>query len=213
MSPEHWDDLGYADGKACDVYYPDAANARKRLKLKAKIPTYDSLSAASKRLFKLRASKLLVHEILHLYGVDHCVYYDCEDAASRSTRSASLRPARVSADPGSAGLMRGTGHLREDFSAPLHLCPVDLRKIAWRNLIDVRERYRALAGVLSSWGCASDAAFAAARAAELGPEDSRSDVIDVTGDGPDDAGSDDEIIDLTSPSPQKKRRRSSGGGA
>ena len=175
MSPEHWDDYGYAAKAASDVYYPDSKAARRRLALGDDVPSYDSLSGASKRLFKLRAAKLLTHEILHLYGVDHCVNYRC--------------------------LMQGTGHLREDFAAPVHLCPVDLRKLAWRNQFDVQRRHVALAAVLGSWGCAGDRDFYLARARALDA------AIDLTAD----ARSDDDVIDLTSPSPpaaRRKRRRS-----
>jgi predicted Zn-dependent protease len=50
-----------------------------------------------------RACKTASHEILHLFGIGHCVHRRC--------------------------LMSGTGHLREDFAAPLELCPVDLAKL------------------------------------------------------------------------------------
>jgi len=49
-----------------------------------------------------RSCRVCVHEIGHMFGVKHCVYYDC--------------------------LMSGSNHLDESESKPLHLCPVDLRK-------------------------------------------------------------------------------------
>lgn len=66
-----------------------------------------------------RSCKLLVHEISHLLGLDHCIYYDC--------------------------CMNGSGHLQEDFRQPIHLCPVDLRKLHALIGFDVIERYRKLA--------------------------------------------------------------------
>lgn len=51
----------------------------------------------------LRSCRVLAHEIGHLAGMEHCSYYDC--------------------------MMNGSGHLEEDFSQSMHLCPVDLRKI------------------------------------------------------------------------------------
>ena len=41
-----------------------------------------------------RATKLLVHELAHVYGVDHCIYYAC--------------------------VMNGTGHLVEDFQVYIY---------------------------------------------------------------------------------------------
>lgn len=63
----------------------------------------------------LRSCRLLTHEIGHLLGIDHCIYYNC--------------------------LMNGSGHLKEDFSQPLFLCPIDLRKLSELAKFDVIERY------------------------------------------------------------------------
>jgi hypothetical protein len=83
-------------------------------------------SAASKRELLRRASKLRVHEILHVYQVDHCIYYKC--------------------------LMNGTGHLVEEFASPAHLCGIDLRKMQYRCGFDVATSwYRELAKVYESW--------------------------------------------------------------
>jgi len=65
-----------------------------------------------------RACRLLVHELGHLYGVGHCTFFSC--------------------------LMNGSGHLSEDFSQPLHLCPVDLKKIMFRLKMDPIRHYRSL---------------------------------------------------------------------
>jgi len=54
---------------------------------------------AQKKLALLeRCCKVLAHEILHLFSIDHCSYYEC--------------------------LMNGSGRLSEDFAQPIHLCPV-----------------------------------------------------------------------------------------
>jgi len=74
--------------------------------------------------------KLLVHELMHLYGIDHCVFREC--------------------------IMRGTGHLVEDFAAPFELCPVDLRKMQWRLSFDVIGRYRGLRDFFAAHGLAEE---------------------------------------------------------
>ena len=67
-----------------------------------------------------RACKTAAHEILHMYGLGHCVYRAC--------------------------LMNGTGHLKEDFAAPPYLCPVDLAKLqaALGAQCSLVPRYKAL---------------------------------------------------------------------
>lgn len=65
-----------------------------------------------------RGCKLLVHEICHLLGIDHCIFYDC--------------------------CMNGSGHLQEDFRQPMHLCPVDLHKLSTLVGFRVIDRYKTL---------------------------------------------------------------------
>ena len=85
---------------------------------------------AASELLLARSCKLLVHEICHIYGIDHCKFYDC--------------------------VMNGSGHLAEDFRQPFHLCPVDLRKLAFRLGLGVQDRYRRLHTF-----CQKNAGFAA----------------------------------------------------
>lgn len=70
------------------------------------------------RVMLQRSCKLLVHEIAHLLGVDHCIWYSC--------------------------CMNGSGHLEEDFQQSMHLCPVDLRKLQTLCGFNIVERYRKL---------------------------------------------------------------------
>jgi len=72
-----------------------------------------------KKEIQARSSKILVHEICHLLGLDHCIYFAC--------------------------VMNGSGHLAEDYSQPHHLCPVCLRKLALLTGLDEIARYRDLA--------------------------------------------------------------------
>ena len=55
--------------------------------------------------------------------------------------------------------MKGTGHLVEDFSAPIHLCPVDLRKMQWRLGFSIPGRYRALSAFYKEQGWRSEKAW------------------------------------------------------
>lgn len=70
------------------------------------------------RVFLERSCKVLAHEIGHMFGIAHCTYYEC--------------------------LMNGSGHLEEDFRQPLHLCPVDLRKLLVALGANALERYKEL---------------------------------------------------------------------
>lgn len=73
-----------------------------------------------------RSCKLLVHEVAHLLGVDHCIWYSC--------------------------CMNGSGHLAEDFNQSMHLCPVDLRKLQHLCGFDVVRRYQRLAEFFRTHG-------------------------------------------------------------
>ena len=73
-----------------------------------------------------RGCKLLVHEICHLLGIDHCIFYEC--------------------------CMNGSGHLTEDFRQPMHLCPVDLHKLKHLVGFDILDRYRALGSFYHAHG-------------------------------------------------------------
>jgi len=75
-------------------------------------------SIDSRQLMLRRSCKVLAHEIGHMFGINHCVWYRC--------------------------LMNGSNHLAEADTRPLHLCPVDLRKLHWSIGFDVVERYRCL---------------------------------------------------------------------
>ncbi|CAC5404935.1 amzA [Mytilus coruscus] len=65
-----------------------------------------------------RSCKLLVHEIGHLLGIGHCIFFEC--------------------------CMNGSGHLAEDFRQPMHLCPVDLHKLQTLVGFNVLTRYENL---------------------------------------------------------------------
>jgi archaemetzincin len=76
------------------------------------------LTPDSQKLMLRRSCKVLAHETAHMFGVQHCIYFHC--------------------------LMNGSNHLAESDARPLHLCPVDLRKLHHSIGFDVIARYRRL---------------------------------------------------------------------
>ncbi len=70
------------------------------------------------RLTLERSCKVLAHETAHMFGIQHCVFFQC--------------------------LMNGSNHLAESDSRPLHLCPVDLRKLHESVQFDNLDRYHRL---------------------------------------------------------------------
>jgi len=78
----------------------------------------EALSADARRLILRRSCKVLAHEASHLFGIEHCIWYRC--------------------------LMNGSNHLAEADARPLHLCPVDLRKLQWSIGFQVTDHYTRL---------------------------------------------------------------------
>lgn len=70
------------------------------------------------RLVLRRACKVLTHEMGHMFGIKHCIYYECN--------------------------MSGANSLREADSTPMHLCPVCLRKLQHAVGFDPLSRYQSL---------------------------------------------------------------------
>jgi archaemetzincin len=65
-----------------------------------------------------RSLKVMAHEIGHMFGMEHCTYYEC--------------------------VMNGSNHLEETDRRPPHLCPVCLRKLHYAIGFDPDKRYRDL---------------------------------------------------------------------
>ena len=65
-----------------------------------------------------RSCKVLVHETAHMFGLTHCVFFNC--------------------------VVNGSNHLAESDRRPLHVCPVCLRKLHHSTGFDVTTRYRGL---------------------------------------------------------------------
>lgn len=73
----------------------------------------------TEKLVLRRAAKVLTHEMGHMFGIRHCIFYECN--------------------------MNGANHLQEADSTPMHLCPVCLRKLQRATSCDPVSRYGKLA--------------------------------------------------------------------
>jgi archaemetzincin len=65
-----------------------------------------------------RSCRVLVHEMAHMFSLEHCTYFRC--------------------------VLNGSNHLRESDSRPLSLCPVCLRKLHFSIGFEVAGRYQGL---------------------------------------------------------------------
>jgi archaemetzincin len=93
----------------------------------------DERSPGWERLLFRRSCKVLAHEMTHMFGIRHCVFYRC--------------------------LMNGSNHLAESDARPLHLCPVDLRKLYASVGFEIVGRYRGLREFYLAVGFADEAAW------------------------------------------------------
>lgn len=96
-------------------------------------PRFYDLPVDDPTLLLRRSCKVLAHEACHMLGVRHCIFFAC--------------------------LMNGSNHLAESDRRPLHLCPVDLRKLHWALGLDIAEHYRRLAAFWHAAGVDDEAAW------------------------------------------------------
>jgi archaemetzincin len=104
-------------------------------------PRFYGRSDADGILLLKRSCKVLAHEGCHMLGLLHCIYFNC--------------------------LMNGSNHLAESDRRPLHLCPVDLRKLQWALGFDIGEHYRRLEAFWRQEGVDDEAAWIARRLAAI----------------------------------------------
>lgn len=81
--------------------------------------TFKPVEEGTEKLVLGRAAKVLTHEMGHMFGIHHCIHYECN--------------------------MGGVNHLDEADATPMNLCPVCLRKLYYAVRFDPAERYEALA--------------------------------------------------------------------
>jgi archaemetzincin len=72
-----------------------------------------------RQLILQRSCKVLAHETAHMFGLPHCIYYEC--------------------------LVNGSNNLAEADLCPQHLCPICLRKLHFNVQFDPVARYEELA--------------------------------------------------------------------
>eukprot|EP00826_Nyctotherus_ovalis_P034454 TRINITY_DN2877_c0_g1_i3.p1 TRINITY_DN2877_c0_g1~~TRINITY_DN2877_c0_g1_i3.p1 ORF type:complete len:125 (+),score=32.96 TRINITY_DN2877_c0_g1_i3:48-422(+) len=73
-----------------------------------------------------RACKVMVHELGHMFGMKHCIYYSC--------------------------VMNASNHLEEAAIKPLYECPVCMRKLHLVIGFNPLERYKQLAKICVTLG-------------------------------------------------------------
>jgi archaemetzincin len=88
-------------------------------------------------LILTRSCKVLSHETGHMFGLAHCIFYECN--------------------------LNGSNHLAETDSRPMHLCPVCLRKLQMNAGFDLQWREEALNRFFSLHGFKAEAEWTARR--------------------------------------------------
>jgi archaemetzincin len=93
------------------------------------------------RILLERSCKILAHEGLHMFGIKHCIYLRC--------------------------VVNGCNHLEEFDSSPMHLCPVDLRKLQHTQKFSIVEYYRNLYDTCNAIGICEEAVWLKKRLEKL----------------------------------------------
>jgi archaemetzincin len=93
----------------------------------------DKAGAGTEQLVLRRAAKILTHEMGHMFGIRHCIHYECN--------------------------MNGANHLDEADATPMNLCPVCLRKLHQAIRFDPVERYVGMLRFYTENGFEEEAAW------------------------------------------------------
>lgn len=118
----YWFDYGFSSSSSTPVMPPytsvDATN----------------LTEEAKEIELLRRyARLCAHEMMHLFGIDHCLFYRC--------------------------IMNGSGHLVEDFRQPLLPCPIDMNKLCHINSTSITKYLTNLLDALRRHSLLAEATF------------------------------------------------------
>ncbi len=95
----------------------------------------------NRKLVLRRSCDVLVHETLHMFGIRHCTYFHC--------------------------IMNGSNHLEESDAAPMHLCPVCLRKLQATVGFEPVGRYDKLGGFYRRQGFEEEEAWVKKRSSKI----------------------------------------------
>lgn len=96
---------------------------------------------SDEKLYLRRALKLMAHEVGHIFSIHHCITWQC--------------------------VMNGANSLREDDEHPMHLCPIDLKKLQWSIGFDWLARYDRLREFYVKHGLKSEADWTALHLSKL----------------------------------------------
>jgi len=72
-----------------------------------------------------RSASVMAHEIGHMFGLRHCIYFNC--------------------------IMNGSNNLEENDRKPIFMCPVCIRKLQYNIKFEMVDRYHALADICSEF--------------------------------------------------------------
>jgi archaemetzincin len=97
----------------------------------------------SRLLLLERSLGVLFHETSHMFGMRHCIYFQC--------------------------LVNGSNSLEESDTQPLHLCPVCLRKLHASVGFDIVDRYRKLQALYNRLGLTDEAEWISRRLEHIAP--------------------------------------------
>ena len=103
--------------------------------------TGDEADDGTELLVLRRAAKVLTHEMGHMFGIRHCIHYECN--------------------------MNGANHLEEADATPMHLCPVCLRKLHRAARFDPAARYAKLREFYAANGMEPEEEWVARRIAAI----------------------------------------------
>lgn len=91
--------------------------------------------------FMRRCIQIVSHETGHMFGFQHCIFYQC--------------------------VMNGSNHLEESDKSPLALCPVCLRKLHTANHFSINKRYEAMRQYFVKHQLSTESEWVTARLKEL----------------------------------------------
>ncbi|MBL9133402.1 MAG: hypothetical protein JNG86_19480 [Verrucomicrobiaceae bacterium] len=101
----------------------------------------EARDAETRALILRRSCKVLSHEMGHMFGLLHCVFYEC--------------------------IMNGSNHLDETDSRPMHLCPVCLRKLHMAAGFELAKRETALSAFFTAQSMRAEAEWTRRRVEKM----------------------------------------------